>query len=53
MDDGSGRHRELADAYWRLQFPTRDMVGDPLGPWRDYCEECIRLANKVVSWIQR
>lgn len=49
---GDPHAAELREGYWRLQFPPlSDVRGNTAGA-RAYVEECVRFANRVVSWIQ-
>ncbi len=46
------RHREVSEAFWRLQFPDAAALRrDPVA-CHEYLEGCVRFANRVVSWIQ-
>jgi hypothetical protein len=53
LDDGSPRHREVTNAFWRLQFPDAAALRAEGGAWRAYSEECARFANRIVGWAQR
>jgi hypothetical protein len=51
-DDGSARHREVSETFWRLQFPDVEPLRANPEACRDYLERCIRFANRVASWVQ-
>jgi HEPN domain-containing protein len=52
FDDGSAFHREIADAYWRLEFPACADRRAAEGLRRDYAQECLAFSRRVTSWIQ-
>ena len=52
FDDGSPFHEEIAETYWRLEFPrSADRRADPAAR-RRYVEACLDFSRRVTSWAQ-
>ena len=52
VNDGSPRHREVSAEFWRLQVPDAASLRADPACWKCYLEQCIRFANRIVSWVQ-
>jgi hypothetical protein len=51
--DGTPRHRELREDYWRLMYPGDEAsLRDGGDAWQSYAEEVIEFSNRVVAWAQ-
>ena len=46
------RSKRLSSEFWRLQFPNVQPLRNDAAAYRSYIEDCIRLANAIVEWIQ-
>ena len=52
LDDGSGFHDEVRDAYWRLEFPPDVWPDADPECRRSYVDACIAFSRRVMSSIQ-
>ncbi len=52
FDDGSARHREITENYWKLEFPGDVGPGADESVRRGYVERCIAFSRTTTSWIQ-
>ena len=52
FDDGSQRHQDIMDTFWRLQFPDAVALRKDRSACVSHLEECVHFANGLISWIQ-
>jgi hypothetical protein len=52
FDDGSDRHREIVETYWRLELPAGVGPGADPAERRRYAEDCIGLSRRITALVQ-